>query len=180
VPSLAEGLPLAILEAMACARAVVATPVGGVPEAVVDGTTGLLVPPRDPDTLAAAVTRLVRDRDLARRTGAEGRRRVETHFSLERFVADVQTLTRKSSPGRLRRPPDGAPSGRSAPPKSANVSLEKRQLGKGVVVGCRSPPVRYLLRGAQRSDLRLGPIGLAGREQPDGEFERVFPSGTFT
>jgi len=92
LPSLDEGLPLAVLEAMACARPVVATPVGGVPEAVVDGETGILVPPDDPEALAAALLRLLRDPELGRRMGEAGRRRVEAHFSLDRFVERVQAL----------------------------------------------------------------------------------------
>lgn len=92
LPSLAEGLPLAILEAMACARPVIATGVGGIPQAVLDGQTGLLVPPDDPDALSRAMLRLMQDRDLARRFGEEGRRHVEREFSRERFVARIQTL----------------------------------------------------------------------------------------
>jgi glycosyltransferase involved in cell wall biosynthesis len=65
---------------------VVATPVGGTPELVVDGETGLLVPPRDPEALAAALQRLLEDPDLARRLGEAGRTRVA-----ERFTAAAQT-----------------------------------------------------------------------------------------
>jgi glycosyltransferase involved in cell wall biosynthesis len=92
LPSLAEGLPMAILEAMACARPVVATPVGGVPEAVVDGQTGLLVPSEDAPALAQAVLRLLRDPALARRMGDAGRRRAESLFSLDRVVSCVESL----------------------------------------------------------------------------------------
>jgi glycosyltransferase involved in cell wall biosynthesis len=91
-PSLTEGLPLALLEAMACGRPVVATAVGGVPEVVRHELTGLLVPPRDVDALAAAVLRLLNDRDLAERMGREGRRRVEVHFTLERVLSRTQEL----------------------------------------------------------------------------------------
>jgi glycosyltransferase involved in cell wall biosynthesis len=92
LPSLAEGLPMAVLEAMACARPVVATPVGGNSEAVLDGVTGLLVPVNDADALANALIRLLRDRELARSMGEAGRRRVEDHFSVERFVHAVEGL----------------------------------------------------------------------------------------
>ena len=85
LPSWTEGLPVVLLEAMAHARPVVATPVGGTPELVVDGETGLLVPPRDPEALAAALRRLLEDPDLARRLGEAGRARVA-----ERFTADAQ------------------------------------------------------------------------------------------
>jgi glycosyltransferase involved in cell wall biosynthesis len=91
LPSWTEGLPLTVLEAMAHARPVVATSVGGTPEVVVDGETGLLVPPRDSTALAAAIRRLLDDRELAQRLGDAGRRRVEEHFSLaamnERILA---------------------------------------------------------------------------------------------
>jgi glycosyltransferase involved in cell wall biosynthesis len=83
--STSEGLPLSILEAMAAALPVVATSVGGVPEAVEEGETGLLVPPRDPVRLAAALERLLVDPPLRRRLGANGRARVRERFGLEVF-----------------------------------------------------------------------------------------------
>jgi glycosyltransferase involved in cell wall biosynthesis len=85
LPSWTEGLPVVLLEAMAHGRPVVATPVGGTPELVADGETGLLVPPRDPEALAEALRRVLDDPDLARRLGEAGRRRVA-----ERFSADDQ------------------------------------------------------------------------------------------
>jgi glycosyltransferase involved in cell wall biosynthesis len=81
LPSWTEGLPLVLLEAMARARPVVATPVGGTPELVVDGETGLLVPPRDPHALAEALRRVLDDPDLARRLGEAGRARVADRFT---------------------------------------------------------------------------------------------------
>ena len=81
--SRSEGLPLSILEAMAAGLPVVASDVGGVPELVVDGETGLLVPPGDPHALAAAIDRLLDDPDLRRRLGAAGRLRVSEQFDLE-------------------------------------------------------------------------------------------------
>jgi glycosyltransferase involved in cell wall biosynthesis len=86
LPSWTEGLPLVVLEAMAQRRPVVATPVGGTPEVVVDGETGLLVPPRDPDALAAALRRLLADPGLRQRMGEAGYERVR-----ERFSADAMT-----------------------------------------------------------------------------------------
>jgi teichuronic acid biosynthesis glycosyltransferase TuaC len=67
LPSLSEGLPTVVCEAMACGRAVVATAVDGTPEIVDDGATGLLVPPRDARSLATALTRVLDDDDLRRR-----------------------------------------------------------------------------------------------------------------
>jgi len=70
-----EPLGIVNLEAMACSTAVVASAVGGIPEVVDDGKTGLLVPPGDEDALAAALTELVADRDRATRMGIAGRDR---------------------------------------------------------------------------------------------------------
>jgi glycosyltransferase involved in cell wall biosynthesis len=80
-PSRREGFGVACLEAMAHARPVVATAVGGLRDLVVDGDTGLVVPPRDPEALRAALVSLIADRELRRRLGAAGRRRAEERFS---------------------------------------------------------------------------------------------------
>lgn len=80
--SRSEGLPLSILEAMAVGLPVVASGVGGVPEVVVEGETGLLVPPGDPQSLADAIERLLDDSALRRRLGAAGRIRVAEQFDL--------------------------------------------------------------------------------------------------
>lgn len=77
----AEGLPLVILEAMAAGVPVVATPKGAIPDAVIDGETGLIVPECDPQTLAAAVLRLGRDATLRRRMGDAGRIRYLAEFT---------------------------------------------------------------------------------------------------
>jgi glycosyltransferase involved in cell wall biosynthesis len=90
--SLSEGLPTVLLEAGALGVPVVATAVGGTPEIVVDGVTGLLVPPRDPAALADAITALVRDPDRARAMGEAGRRRVEEHFTADRMVAETLAI----------------------------------------------------------------------------------------
>jgi glycosyltransferase involved in cell wall biosynthesis len=81
LPSLAEGLPLVVLEAMLQARPVVATPVGGTAELVVDGETGVLVPPGDAGALAHALSDLLADPARARRMGDAGRARVLAEFS---------------------------------------------------------------------------------------------------
>jgi glycosyltransferase involved in cell wall biosynthesis len=85
-PSLFEGLCLAVIEAQAAGVPVVATPVGGIRETVVDGETGLLVPPRDPAALAVAIRRLLDDPDLARRLADEARRRVRQSYSEQRMI----------------------------------------------------------------------------------------------
>ncbi len=90
LPSLFEGLPLAVLEAMAAAKPVVASRIGGTDEAVVESVTGLLVPPSDPGALAGAIRTVLADPQLALRLGAAGRARVIETFSAERMVQAVE------------------------------------------------------------------------------------------
>ena len=85
-----ECFPISLLEAMACARPAVCTAVGGIPEMISDGETGYLVPPKDPQQLAARLVRLLRDPQTARRMGRAGRDRVEAEFNLDRTVAATQ------------------------------------------------------------------------------------------
>jgi glycosyltransferase involved in cell wall biosynthesis len=92
LPSLSEGLSNVLLESMAAGVPVVATKVGGNPEVVEEGATGILVPPRDSAALADAMGTLLENQDLAGRFGSSGRRRVEVHFSLDRMVQDTQKL----------------------------------------------------------------------------------------
>jgi glycosyltransferase involved in cell wall biosynthesis len=79
---------------MAMARPVVATAVGGNPDAVEAGVSGLLVPPRDPKALATAALRLLERPDEARRLGEAARRRVLADFCLDRMVAGYEALYR--------------------------------------------------------------------------------------
>lgn len=83
VPSRSEGMPLAILEAYAVGKPVVATNVGGVPEVVEHGRTGLLVEPEDPVALAAGMIELIRDGARAVRMGEAGARRLASDFTVE-------------------------------------------------------------------------------------------------
>jgi len=92
LPSEIEGLPYTILEAMACALPVVAGNAYGVPEAVVDEVTGLLVAATDIDALAHALDRLLADAGLRERMGGAGRARFESQFTLERQVAAMESL----------------------------------------------------------------------------------------
>ncbi len=92
LPSLTEGLPNVILEAMASCKPVVATAVGGIPEAVVDGETGLLIPPGDAAAIVRAIKRLLSHNQAALRMGEAGRKRVEELFSLQREVSSFDHL----------------------------------------------------------------------------------------
>jgi glycosyltransferase involved in cell wall biosynthesis len=94
LPSLSEGVSLTLLEAMARGRAVVATEVGGNPEVVIPGETGVLVPTRQPDQLARAMLSLWRDPERCRAMGLAGRRRVEQHFDIRQMVAAYEALYR--------------------------------------------------------------------------------------
>jgi glycosyltransferase involved in cell wall biosynthesis len=84
--SVTEGLGSAMLDAMACGTAVVATRAGGIPEAIVDERHGLLVPPQDPGALAKAIVRLLRNPELRLRLGSAGRQRIVDEFSVEAMV----------------------------------------------------------------------------------------------
>ena len=87
--SVTEGLGTSLLDAMAAAKPIVATATGGIPEVVVDGQTGLLVPPRDHAAMADAIVTLLKDDDLRRRMGQAGRKRACSQFSAERMVQDT-------------------------------------------------------------------------------------------
>jgi glycosyltransferase involved in cell wall biosynthesis len=90
--SLAEGTPLAILEAMAMEKAVVATNVGAVVEQVVDGVTGIIVPPKNPDEMAKAIIYLLKNPNERVEMGIRGRQRVLSNFSLEKCAEDHKKL----------------------------------------------------------------------------------------
>jgi glycosyltransferase involved in cell wall biosynthesis len=92
LPSRLEGLGVAALEAMAAARPVVASAVGGLAEAVVHERTGLLVPPEDPGALAAALARLLRDPSLRARLGEAGPTRVREKYTNESMVEAYEAL----------------------------------------------------------------------------------------
>jgi glycosyltransferase involved in cell wall biosynthesis len=92
LPSLYEGLPISVLEAMAAQRPVVATAIGGTNEAVIHEVTGLLVPPRDPATLAGAIRRLRTDPALAKRLSVAARKRVEQEFSIVSSARNVMRI----------------------------------------------------------------------------------------
>jgi glycosyltransferase involved in cell wall biosynthesis len=90
--SVTEGLGTSLLDAMACARPIVATRTGGIPEVVEDGENGLLVPPRDRQALADALVRLLSDPALRDRLGAAGLTRVRARFTVEQMVAGTAAV----------------------------------------------------------------------------------------
>lgn len=100
LPTTGDALPRVVLEAMAHGRPVVASAVGGVPELVVHGRTGLLAAPGDASAFAEALGTLLADRSLAQAMGRAGRRRVEEEFAVERTVRAIADLYRE----RLGRP----------------------------------------------------------------------------
>jgi glycosyltransferase involved in cell wall biosynthesis len=92
LPSLFEGLPVSVLEAMAAERPVIATAIGGTDEAITSEASGLLVPPRDPAALAAAIRRLQADPELGRSLASAARARVEREFSAEATAREVMRV----------------------------------------------------------------------------------------
>lgn len=99
VPSLTEGSPLIVLEAMAAGVPVVASAVGGIPDQVRHGEEGVLVPPDDPDALAGALGALLGDPAHAHRLGEAGRRRTENEFSHEVLVRRIEVVYRAALDG---------------------------------------------------------------------------------
>jgi glycosyltransferase involved in cell wall biosynthesis len=95
LPSIAEGLPNALLEAMAAGLPVVATAVGGVPEIVQSGVNGMVVEPAAPDALAEALVRLGQDERLRSEYGAANRALVASNFSVERELAETTLVYRR-------------------------------------------------------------------------------------
>jgi glycosyltransferase involved in cell wall biosynthesis len=92
LPSLFEGLPLSVLEAMAAGKPVVATAIGGTDETIIHGETGLLVPPANPAALASAIRALLADPILSRRLGMAGRARVHQQFSAQNMVRRITEI----------------------------------------------------------------------------------------
>lgn len=128
-----DGLPNVLLEAQSQGLPCIATRVSAIPELIEDAVTGLLVPPEDPDALAAGLSRLLRDPDLRRRLGAAGERRVRGGFSsvagADRLAARFRELlgpeteTAAGPAGHLRPGPDGSTAGRAE--KADSIAAEK-------------------------------------------------------
>lgn len=103
LPSLSEGISNTLLESMAAGVPVVATRVGGTPEAVTHGVHGLLVEPKDPDALADAVVSILRDPQLAEQLGRRGRERMVAEFSFEAVVRRTEDIYRELLAGKTSR-----------------------------------------------------------------------------
>jgi len=92
-----EGFGISLVEASACGLPVVGGNSGGIPDAVRDGETGVLVPPEDSDALAETVSKLLANPDLAGRIGAAGRRAVETYYNWDRVIRDLRAIETATS-----------------------------------------------------------------------------------
>ena len=92
LPSDSEGSPIALLEAMAAGKAVIAMRVGGIPEILDDGVTGLLVPPRHPAGMASALAAVLTERDMAARLGARASAAVQQRFSQDARATALMSL----------------------------------------------------------------------------------------
>jgi len=92
LPSLREGLPLTILEAMACGKPVIATNVGGIPEVVKDGVSGILISPKDPEALHSAINELLGDREKLKKMGHNGKRVYSESFDSKTMIGKIEDL----------------------------------------------------------------------------------------
>lgn len=100
LPSSVEGLPVVILEAMAAKKAVITTSVGGNPEIVVDGETGTLIPPEDPDKLAEAIIYHLENLEISKRMGENGCVSLRRHFSLLQMLSGIMNVYEQVVKGR--------------------------------------------------------------------------------
>ena len=96
-PTLADNLPYTVIEAMGTGTPVVASDVGGIPEEVVDGVTGCLVPPADAPALAQAVTCILQSDDTRLAMGSESRKRVAQLYGMATFVQEYERLYERIS-----------------------------------------------------------------------------------
>lgn len=92
LPSIREGLPLTILEAMDCGKPIIATNVGGISEVVTDGVNGKLVPPKDPEALYSAMNGLLDDREMLEKMGNNGKRVCNESFNSKAMVGKIEEL----------------------------------------------------------------------------------------
>lgn len=140
-----EALPLTILEAMRAGLPVVASAVGGVAEAIVHGTTGMVVPREDPPALTRALDRLLSDASGRARLGAAARQRYEERFTLDRMVAATNELY-----ARVSAPATGTPLPTRLRPVARHTLAPTRRITRRATYALRPLP-DFLVLGAQRS-----------------------------
>lgn len=126
LPSLSEGLPLALVEAMLAARPIVATGVGEIPIVLEHGRAGLVVPPADPAALAGALATLIDDPAHARDLGGAAARRAQAEYTVDTMVDRYVALYAK----RLGRGPDLAPGGDDPPLEARQVAVAEAAVGR--------------------------------------------------
>ncbi|HLE85846.1 MAG TPA: glycosyltransferase [Thermoanaerobaculia bacterium] len=159
-----EGIPVVLMEALAAGKPAVASRLSGIPELIEDGVTGLLAPPGDPEAVAAAVERLVREPELARRLGAAGRERVARDFRLGTTVAELLALVDREAPAARKVEPAAR---RIAP--AADPALERALRALLAAAGLAGRPIG-LRRLREGPDSRVAELLVAA---PDGPREVV-------
>ncbi|ODS34147.1 MAG: putative glycosyltransferase [Candidatus Scalindua rubra] len=92
LPSINEGFGMVLIEAMAAKKPVIATNVGGIPEVVIDGKTGILIPPKDTEGFSSAIIKLYNNPELSKRMGLAGYRRTKNIFNIETTVHELEDL----------------------------------------------------------------------------------------
>ena len=92
LPSLFEGMPNVIMEAMSVGKAVIATDVNGTRELMIDGKTGFIIPPKDPDAIYEKLALLLSDRTLCEKMGKAGKRRVKTQFTFDNMIDNLESF----------------------------------------------------------------------------------------
>jgi len=125
-PSMFEGLPMSVLEAMAHGLTIVATPVGSVGDAIADGETGLLVPPGDREALAAALARVIDAPDLRRQLGSGARARFQRQFDIAVYRDRIIEIYRRNA--RVW-PADPAPASRPVTGGGASIGARRARSG---------------------------------------------------
>ncbi len=178
--------PTVILEAMASARPVVSTHLAGIPELVLDGQTGILVPPNDSIALAQALEQLLRDPELRLRLGEAGRARIEQHFRIEQTVAPlVEMLERSCS----RRPAGDASDSRSTSVAGTKSNHHHASHSEAATVAylidrwpdSELPLLEREIEEMKRRNVPILPFvcELNSRARLDGGMEQVAPSLEF-
>lgn len=157
-----EGIPVALMEAMASEVPVVASAVSGIPELVENGRTGILVPPGDPAALADALERLAGDARLRRRLGRAARAKVRREFDLHRSARRILDLV--AAAGGFRTDRGGSPRGRPRPAAGVRPSLPEA----GPARACREPATSDHVHDAEPSTIRRHGSG-RGRTEHRGE-----------